>query len=255
MSISTLNINNSAVVKHTAKLEKMHRSALPVAIRGAINNAAFDVKQRSMPKSSKKSFTIRKQNFFKANSRVLMAKGFHVRSMRATVGFLSSGLKGNNNQAVKDLEEQEHGGSIGGRSFIPLKTSRVSTSDSRPVKAWYRLNELKNVVNANKVVAPSKKQKFIKAAFKAKQQFGKDAFVLGNVRSGGRLTLSHIKTIRSSGRNGIKMTRVPIYSYKKGFVARVKPTQFMRRATMESGLKIEQYFLNQARKQFERLNK
>lgn len=255
MTNRVLNINNDAVVKYTAKLEKMHRSALPVAIREALNNAAFDVKQRTMPKSSKKAFTNRQRNFFTANSRVDMARGFDVKTMKAVVGFTEGKLRGSNNQAVKDLEDQEHGGGIGGRSLRATPSARVSSSEDRPVQMKYRLKDLKNVVNANKIVARSKKQKFIKAAFIAKKKFGKDAFVLGNIRKGGRLTLSHIKKIKSLGRTKIEIKRVPVYTYKKGEVWRVKPTGFMRRASMESGLKIEQHFIKQARKQFERLNK
>lgn len=255
MTRQYLNINNAAVVKHTARLEKMHRSALPVAIRGSLNNAAFDVKSRTMPKTSTQSFTVRQSNFFKANSRVEMAKGFDVRTMTAIVGFTETKLRGGNNKAIADLVAQEYGGSIGGRSFIPMDPARVGSNTTRPVQVKYRLSELKNVVNAQKVIAPSKKQKFVRAAFAAQKKYGRDAYVLGNVQPGGRITLSKIQSIKSTGRTSVSLKRIPVYTYKKGFVAKVKPSKFMRRASMESGLNIEHYFIHQAQKQIERLNK
>lgn len=247
-----LNINSNALVAHTNRLEKLHRSALPVAIRGTLNNAAFDVKQNTMPKSAKKEFVQRQPNFFKANSRVEMAKGFNVSTMKATVGFVEGRLKGDKNFAVRDLEEQEYGGEIKGRSLIPIDESRRGSSSVKPVRANYRLSNIKNVINANKVQSRNKKQKFIRAAFAAKKIYGNNAFVLGNIRNKGRLTLSKIRTVRSTGAR-VVISRVPVYSYQAGFVARVKRTGFMKRASLESGLKIEQYFIRQAQRQIDRL--
>lgn len=232
----------------------MRRSSLPYAIRGALNNAAFDVKKETMPKSARKEFVQRQPNFFKANSRVDMAKGFDVKTMKATVGFTETGLKGGTNFAVKDLEKQEHGGGIKGRSFVPMDQGRIGSSSTKPVRANYRLADLKNVINSNKVNSPNKKQRFIRASFAAKKAYGNKAFVLGNIRGGGRLTLSKINSIRSNRRN-VLIKRTPVYSYKKGFVAKVKRTDFMRRASEESGLKINQFFINQAEKQFKFINK
>jgi len=64
------NINTDAAVVMTNKLEKMHRSALPVAIRRTLDSASFDVKQRSLLLNTEKTFEQRKKTFFKATSRV-----------------------------------------------------------------------------------------------------------------------------------------------------------------------------------------
>ncbi|KKN42121.1 hypothetical protein LCGC14_0716250, partial [marine sediment metagenome] len=76
--MAILNVNTDEVVRYSNKLEKLHRSAFPIAIRGTLNNAAFDVKQKTMPVSAEKEFVNRQPNFFKANSKVNMAKGFNV---------------------------------------------------------------------------------------------------------------------------------------------------------------------------------
>jgi hypothetical protein len=83
-------INTKAVVIFTNKLEKFRKSALPAAIRNTLNSAAFDVKQKTMPVSAEKNFVRRKPNFFKANSKVVMAQGREVKGLKAIVGFTSS---------------------------------------------------------------------------------------------------------------------------------------------------------------------
>ncbi len=83
-----------------------------MAIRQTLNDAAYDVKLRTMPQTSDASFIKRKPTFWKAKSRVEGAKGFDVNTMQSTVGF----LEGNkHSQAVRDLDEQEHGGRIDDR--------------------------------------------------------------------------------------------------------------------------------------------
>ena len=88
-----LNINSNAVVSYTNTLEKLHKSAFPVAIRETLNSAAFDVKKNTMPLSAKKSFIERQPTFFKANSKVDKATGFNTSTMKSTVGFFSNNLK------------------------------------------------------------------------------------------------------------------------------------------------------------------
>ena len=48
-----LNVNTDAVVALTNKLEKLHRSAFPVAVRSTLNSAAFDMKKDTILKSAK----------------------------------------------------------------------------------------------------------------------------------------------------------------------------------------------------------
>ncbi|HLF67443.1 MAG TPA: hypothetical protein VI522_07470, partial [Gammaproteobacteria bacterium] len=154
-----LNINTDAAVKFTNTLEKLHRSALPVAIRSALNDAVFDVKTKTMPRSADETFEKRQPNFFKANSKFESAKGFDVNTMKATIGFISDKLKGDSNYAVKDLEEQEHGGAIDKKSFIANKEARTGKG---LVKPNARLKNIKNLVNASKSKGANWAQRAIK---------------------------------------------------------------------------------------------
>ncbi len=240
---NTIDINNDAVVAFTNKLEKLHRSALPVAIRSTLNSAAFDVKQNTMPKSAERKFINRSRNFFKANSRVEMAKGFDVDKMEATVGFVTAKLRGSN-QAVEDLEEQEHGGFIRGRSFIPMDTARGG-SKTKAVRPGNRLSKITNIINAKKQKGKTKQQQFVQAVLKA----GKGGHVLSNFNP---VILYKITSISKRG-NQMIIKKIPLYSFKKGRGVKIKGTGFMKSATLESGKKLNDFFIKEANRQIERL--
>lgn len=242
--MAVLNINTDAVVAFTNKLEKMHRSALPVAIRGAINSAAFDVKLKTMPISVKKEFTERNKTFFKANSRVAMAKGFNVRGMKSIIGFTGGRLKGGSNFAVKDLQQQEFGGTINKKSFIPTDKARGGNK-AKPVRPSNRLSKINRVVNQNHL-SGSIKQRFVKAIHKA----GKGGHVLGGSKVG-QNTLFKVNSIGKGG----KFRLTPLYSFEHGRSVKVKPTHFMKNASLISGRKIEMFFIKEAKRQFEKLKK
>lgn len=265
-----LNVNMNAVVQHTKTLEQISRSALPVAVRTALNSAAFDVKKNTMPTAAAATFEKRQPNFFKANSKVDMAKGFEIKSMRAIVGFVS--LSGTNH-AVDDLQQQEHGGNIGGRSFIPMNQARVANSPSKLVRKNLRMQILNNMqfIDAHKVRVQvlndnqngrfrmvrgrNKKQQYIRAAFKAKELYGNNAFVLGNVTAHGR-TLSLINSISTDAKHRVlTMKRTPLYTFEKGRHVRVAATNFMKRASLESGIKLDKFYVDAAEKQIAKIRK
>lgn len=254
-----LNIDTSKVVQFADRLEGLSKTALPRVVKETLSKAALDVKQRTMPKTSNREFTNRKKNFFEANSSVEFAKMGRIDNIRATVGFIEVKLKGNDNFAVKDLEQQEKGGKIEGRKFIPLDSARIGKSRDRLVKgAIPTPKELKGKIifasrkTSSGVRIRSKKQRFIRAAFAAKNKYGDNAYVMGNVKSG-RQTLSKIDEISSNIRSrSITIKRTAVYSYKKGGIKPVKGTGFMKRASYESALNINEIFINEARKRLER---
>ncbi len=236
--MAILNVNTDEVVRYSNKLEKLHRSAFPVAIRGTLNNAAFDVKKNTMPASAEKEFTIRRKNFFKANSRVNMAKGFNIRTMQAIIGFIGT------QQAVENLEQQEKGGTIGGRAFVPLDNARGG-SNARPVRPSNRLSRISNIVNASKVRGNSKRQRFVKAAIKA----GVGGFVIGNNKL---KILWKITGLTKIG-DRLKINKQRLYSYVPGRKVKIdEPTNFMKKATLKTGKKLEGFYIKQAKKQIEK---
>jgi len=235
-----INVNNDAVVNLTNKLEKLHKSAFPVAVRTSLNSAAFDVKKSTMPKSAKR-FQNRDKKFFKSNSSVDMAKGFNTKSMASTVGFVSRRGK---NQAVDDLEQQERGGTIKGRSLIAMDSARSSKSNKKKVQKKNRISTMPNVVNSRKVRGANAKQRFVKSVVKA----GVGGLVLSEYR--GKEILWRV---RSLSRSGGKFKLTALYSYKKGRNVSVKATHFMEKASIKSAKKLDDFYIIEGEKQIKRL--
>ena len=243
---------------YATKLKMISKTALPNAVRETLNKTALNVKQKTMPKESGRVFTNRQKNFFKANSSVDFAKKGRIDSMRSMIGFTENKLKGGDNFAVKDLEQQEYGGKIGGRKFIPLDSARSGGSRGKLVKrAIPKVSEMKGfgIVWAGasrgrgKSRIKSKKQRWIRAAFRA----GVGGFVMGNLKAG-RQTLSRIDSISSNRKSGkLEIKRTAVYSYKRGGIKPVKSRGFMRRASMEAGLNMNDVFINEARARIQKM--
>lgn len=238
--MSILNINTNAVVSYTNILEQIGKSALPLAIRGALNRAAPDVKKNTLQKAADASFVKRQANFFKANSKFENAKGFNVATMKATVGMVENSLKGGNNYAVKDLEQQESGGVIKKKSFIPLTGARIGGSKSKNVRQNARLSQIKKIVETKSQPGKSARARFVNALLEA----GAGGFVLSGSR------LFRINSLRKSG--GKFVDKTALYDFKKGRSVRVSRTGFMRKASLQSAAKIEGFFVDEARRQIEK---
>jgi len=240
-----LHVDSHKVVEFTNKLEQMRKYDLPLAIRGTLNKAAFNVKQVTMPVSADKHFESRHPNFFKANSKVDMAKGFNVNSMESTVGFISSNLQ-YNNLAVRELQQQEYGGMIPKRSFIPLDQSRRGARNSGPVMPSNRLRAVRNIVDVKNSQGRSGKEKFIRASLAA----GRGGFVKAGM--GGKEILYRITKI-TNDKNMTKISKTPIYSYDNGRSVDIDASGFMREATMNSARNLEMFYIEEATKRISKL--
>lgn len=222
--MTTININTDAMVVMTAKLESVGKNALPNAVRGTLNGLAFDVKKRTLPKSAKDTFTHRKPNFFKTFSRVNMAKGNDMDSMRSEVGFQGRG--GTSAKAVEDLEKQEHGGRIAGRSFIPLETARAGKSRNRMVAAKNRLGRIGRVVDSSKATGKNRQERFFKSAIFA----GVGGAVVGNFEPNVVYRITAIDKVKGK----LRIKKTPLYTYDKGRTVRVTATRFSEQAANET---------------------
>ena len=257
-----LDINSDAVTKFATKtLKTMRRSALPIAVRQSLNSAAFDVKTNTMPKNAASTFEKRHNgDFFKANSGVDMAKGFRIDQMKATVGFQSHKLRGAHNYSIKDLEEQEYGGDINYRDFRPLDKARPSRN--KPVRPKNRIeliksqtNNFQNVIQAPSVKVSNPQQRFIRAAIVSAQN-NADAYVMSDPTKNGKQILWRIDSITSNIKTKkLVIKATPLYSYKKNYDWNVKGTKFMRKASVESGKKLETYYTEAAQRQIDKLKK
>ena len=213
------------------KLREISRTTLPYAVKNSLNSVAFDVKKDSMPKQANLEFIRREKNFFKANSRVEMAKGNNVNLMQAKVGFISRKGK---NQAIEDLEQQEHGGIIGGRSFIPLDFGRTGNVNRGNVRKKNRISSLV-IVKQHRMKANSKGGRFAVAV----KQAGVGGYILGE--NGIVWRVDSLKR-NKNGQN--KLTGV--FNFKKNRSVKVNPTHFMEEASIKSYAKMEGFFIKKA---------
>ena len=233
-----LNIDNSEVVQFTNRLEKMHKSDLPIAIRSTLNSAAFDVKKVTMPKSANDQLTVRRINFFKSKSNVSQATGFAVNKMESALGFSGK------DQAVRNLEQIEHGGTIEGRSFIPFESARVGNKTAGVMKRNSTLNNFKNAIDARKMNVKTDGQKFAMGVKKA----GVDGAFIADYKD--KTILWRVNSLNKTKKGSWKLTG--LFSYSKDRSVEVDGTDFLKKAGDESAKKLDQLFKIQAEK---RLNK
>jgi hypothetical protein len=246
-------IDTKAVEQYAETLVKLHRSAMPTAVRATLNTAAFDVKKNTLQDQTKKTFTQRDRNFFKAFSRVDQAQGWDISKMVATVGMTEKGLKGSNNYAVQDLEQQEHGGEIKKRSFIAMRTARSSNSSNKKVRSGNTMSAIqgKQITQVNRGGAKSKKQQFVRAAIYAKSK--QDGLVMGHRTAGGGRTLFRVDEISQNIKNRrIKMKLTPLYNVKSGRSIKVKEKGFMKKAASESARMMPAVFAKEAERQIKK---
>ena len=236
------------------KLGTLPKQALPSAVRNTLNSLAFDVKQRSLPISARKNFENRSKNFFKANSAVKQATGFNLQTMHSVVGMSEDRLQNKKtNYAVKDLEQQEQGGTIDKRSFVPMKQARTGNSNNKTVRKNASMQSIngKRITQTNRRSAKTRKQQFIRAAFHA---VGKgDGLVLGGRTAKGGRTLFKIDRIQSNRKSKklfIKFT--PLYNVQAGRKVKVKATHFMEEAAKHTTKKTNAIFKKASEFQFQK---
>ncbi len=242
------NIDTTAIAGFTQTLKALHKSALPSAVRGTLNDAAYNVKTNTMPQHSEVEFKKRVPNFFRANSKFENASGFDVNTMKSQVGFIESGLKGENNFAIQDLKQQDEGGTIDKKSFIPLEPARVGNNPNKPVRPNARLKSIKNIVTARNQKGKTKGEQFVTAVMKA----GAGGYVLGSTKRGENILwrvdalISNIKTKQFTP----KLTA--LYDWKKGRRVKVKSTGFMKSASLQTAKMMAEFYFAQAMRQIKK---
>ncbi len=165
--------------------------------------------------------------------------------MASTVGFVSTGLhNAATNYAVRDLEEQEQGGTIHGRSFKPLPAARRGGTGN--VKANARISQILkagNIVDADESKGNNRMQQYIRASIHA----GEGGYVLGDH------ILWRVKRIARIGRNTF-FTKEKLYSFKKSGTAKVHATGFMKKAAHAAQKEVEFYFRLRFQQQWKKIH-
>lgn len=132
------NIDAREVVELTNKLEKLHKSALPVTVRTTLDDAAKDAKFNQVERAFKEQFIIRRPTFIKSQTVYNRSMNtFNINQMESSMGVAES------RKASKGLEKQETGGQISGRDYIPTNLARVSKNYKRRVSRSYYRSKMK----------------------------------------------------------------------------------------------------------------
>ena len=210
-----LDVNTGSAIQLTAKLEKLHKSAFPNAVRNTLNDVAFETK-KLIPKKAEGNFTIRQKNLFKRMSLVEKAQGWNVNGMVSKVG-----LDGSKGSLSDGLEKQETGGNLKGRKLIAHRMGRVSNSSAKKVKSK---NQFKNIGN----IGTSKRR------VKGSKYFRIDKGSKGTVfeKVGKRIT--------------------PIYNYRSNPITKLKKQPFIEPSAKESIKQMEMLYKKNAEFQFKK---
>lgn len=210
-----LNVNTDAAIQLTAKLEKLHRSAFPSAVRNTLNDLAFEAKKQ-IPLEANDQFTIRQKNLFNRFSIVEKASGFNVGSMVSKVGIDGSKLT----TIAEGLEKQETGGTITGSKLIPNDKARISGSYAKKVKMKNRLSGIKIATRKS----PIKGAKYIL------------------LKKGGQGNVFEI--------NNGKLT--PVYTYQQTRQKKIQKRPYIQPAVKTAVSKTEAFYKKNAEFQFKK---
>ncbi len=217
--MAAFDINTKTHIELTTFLGRLHKSALPLAVRGTLNAVAFETRE-NIPETASRKFTTRSKTFFKAFSSVDKAKGFDINSMVATVGINPS--KGS--KVAEGLEKQETGGAIQGRKLIPHDKGRVSGSHSKRLRRKNRFGNIK--------IADSRKK-------------GQGSINYLLIKKGSKGTVFEIK---GTGRRR-KLT--PVYTYRSSKTSRVQSSPFMKPASIMATKLMHSFYIKEAAKRVE----
>ena len=211
-----LDVNTSESIKLTAKLETLHRSAFPSAVRNTLNDLAFESK-KLVPKKADENFTIRQKNIFNRMTIVNRASGFDVNRMVSKVG-----IDGSKGSLSDGLEKQETGGNIQGRKLLAHDKARVSGSNTKKVKGKYHFKNVSKIGTAQKRVKGSK---------------------YFRIKNGSKETV-----FERISKNKI----MPVFIYRKTRISKVKPNPFISVSAKLASKLTAKIYQNNAEFQFKK---
>ncbi len=249
-------IESKEIRLYAKKLARTGKYDLPVVARQTLTGAAVNAKKKNLPNQFKKDFTNRKKTFIKSNSKFTKAKGNNLNNMRAMVGIVGKSRNSNAQQAVEDLKQQEHGGTISGRSFVPIDDSRSGKKNNKNVLNSFRINKMrKNMVKASRnPKGRSKEERFVLSALHAEKTFGRGkGFVLSEKNASGKQFVYRINQVnKSKSERKLFIKQTPVYSYEKNRKVNVKQRKFLKKASEMQGKNLKRNFVKHAKKRFKR---
>lgn len=234
----SLHYKNNNLIKYSFKLDQVHKAALPNAIRFTLNDAAKDVKFNTLLKHAKKQFDVKKPSFFRAFSRFQQAKGFKISQMFSVAGM----VKGPNSKskASTEIGQQQIAGVLYNKSFLAAKNQRTSKG---LVKKSYKT--VRNI----KPISTKKGLNFFADAQRAKES--KRPLLIRKNNKGVLVKVNRIR--KGSKKRKAFVFTTPIASYKRERRIDLRTKRpFLNDAAIESGKKINSFYIKNAEKQIKR---
>lgn len=239
-------VNSDASIELSAKLEKLHKSAFPSAVRNTLNAVAFETKS-NVPKSAQQVFTTRQKTFFKRFSVVEKATGFKVNNMKSIAGIDSR----QDSELAQNLESQEVGGMVRSKKLIPHDDARIGKSQSKRVSSANYLNKVKahNATKAFKAHKGTRNSKFV-AAIMSTAKSGKKYMLLTSGAKGMVYEVTAISKNIKTRKMSFKIKK--LYSVRNTKTHSVKATGFMRKSTNLAIKEIDKIYVKNAEFQFKK---
>ena len=225
------------LVDFSYTLSRLHKAALPNAIRFTLNDSAIDMKKRTISKQANASFKVAKPNFFKVYSRFEKAKGYDIRKMQSKAGIIKSSNL--NQKASTELAQQPIAGKVKHKSFRASKNMQTSKG---LVKSTYKKLRKKKPITTNKA-------NYVKDA-KLSKESGRPLLIKKNNKG----ILVKVNSIKRKGKDRIKTTPVANYN-KRGIVDLKRKRPFIENAAKESAKLLDENFIKNATKQIKRFQK
>lgn len=233
-----LSVKSKPILDFSYKLSKMHRSALPNAVRFTLNDVAKEVKKTTLLEESKKQFQVRKPTFFKKFSAWEGASGYDTNRMQSKVGM----IKGNDSKSTASTQigAQQFAGKVPKKAILPAENMR---NGKGLVKPSYKRERKK------KPIIAGKGKEFNESFHEAKKQ-NRPLLIEKN----GKGVIAKAGMVLKRKINPLKLKIIA--SYEKGREINLKDKKpFVNNAATKSSKNMNSYFIKNANKQIEKFSK
>lgn len=223
------------------KLERVHKSDLPIAIRSTLNTMAFRMKKTEIGRSAEKEFDYKRTNIVNNLSRFEKATGFDIKRMKSKAGITEQPGR---QKVARGLAAQEKGGKIEGKS-TPTLQARGGSVSSKVRKA--RQLQSNRIIDARN----KKRQYFIAAAAIAKKQNG---YLITKSKSSEVSAVALVSrfTRKKRGNPNIKLRWMYSIQEDNKVIKPSKGRRYMKKAYINTMNDFHNEFLRQANKRLKK---
>ena len=237
-AMATLNVNSSAVIAFTDRLERLNSRAFPSAVRATLSDAAFEMKKSNILESAKRNMKVKAPNFFKANTGVQRAVfSSKIENMKATVGFMNK----EGRTADKAVTQGMIANEIGGNDDDGMKYYGKTRTPRGLVKKKQYYDVLK------KDIDDDTSGNFVRKMFRAK----KNNKLVKTMTKHGQ-AIFRVKSIKKLKKGKVKINTDLLMMDRTVKTAKTNATHFNREAAQKTSKQMEGFYRKNAEFHFNR---